>query len=187
MIVLGVDLSTCTGVAAVGLHKAMPSVLHAEEVQAPKQVGQGMARVNFIVARILELREKVKAQGLIIEDYAVGKFAGSAIVSIEIGAVLRFILWQEGVPYIEVAPSALKKFVTGKGNAKKDQMTLEVYKRFGYSASSNDIADAVALGMFGACYLRPGLFTSAMRSVVESCRENQPALMKLIENQPLKS
>lgn len=41
--------------------------------------------------------------------------------------------------------------MAGKGNAKKDMMILEVYKKWGFSAPTNDIADAVGLGMFGLC------------------------------------
>jgi crossover junction endodeoxyribonuclease RuvC len=48
-----------------------------------------------------------------------------------------------------VAPQSLKKFATGHGNAKKEEIMLEVYKRWAVSFSSNDLADAYALAVIG--------------------------------------
>jgi Holliday junction resolvasome RuvABC endonuclease subunit len=70
-------------------------------------------------------------------------------VSIELGGILRFILWQEGIPYRVVSPSVVKKFVTGTGAAKKELMMMEVFKRWAYSSSVNDEADAFALAQLG--------------------------------------
>lgn len=43
-------------------------------------------------------------------------------------------------------PSQIKKFLTGKGNAKKEIMIKEAYKKFGFEASTNDEVDAYAIG-----------------------------------------
>lgn len=52
-----------------------------------------------------------------------------------------------------VPPKTLKKFVTDNGNASKEQSMLAVYKKWGYEASNNDLADAYALARLGACML----------------------------------
>jgi crossover junction endodeoxyribonuclease RuvC len=144
MRVIGLDMSTCSGVAIVDSAKG---VIHAEDVTYPKL--KGYERINAICARVLELRDTHQADCAVIEDYFMSKFGGASIISIEIANILRFLLWQEGFPFVAVTASQLKKFLTGSGTSKKDQITLEVYKRYGYSATSNDIADAVALGYFG--------------------------------------
>lgn len=41
------------------------------------------------------------------------------------------------------------KFVTGAGNASKDQIMMSVYKHWGFEAKTNNIADAIGLAMFG--------------------------------------
>jgi hypothetical protein len=59
-----------------------------------------------------------------------------------------------------VAPSMLKKFVTGTGNAKKDQMMMATYKKWGFEAKTNDEADAYGLARVAAAILgidQPGL------------------------------
>lgn len=150
MRVLALDISTCTGVAIVDHTPAKPKdVRYTETIQFKKLVG--MPRINSIAGRILNLHAEHKPDFVVIEDYVVSRFGGSAIVSISIGSVIRFLLWQEEIPYLEVSPTSLKKFVTGKGNAKKENMILEVFKRYGYTSATNDIADAVGLGMFGLC------------------------------------
>lgn len=144
--VMGIDISSVTGLAIVNGDK---TVHHAEVVTFKKLTG--CERINAIAGRVMDCYANYEPNLVVIEDYAVSRFGGSAIVSISIGSVIRFLLWQNQIPYLEVSPTALKKFVTGKGNAKKDQMILEVFKRYGYTSATNDIADAVGLGMFGLC------------------------------------
>ena len=147
MRVIGLDLSTKVGLALVeGPGKA---VVHTRAIEYKKLTG--MPRVNALVGEIMQAVEQLKPDFAVVEDYAVSQFGGAAICSIEIGTVLRFILWQNDFPFVCVSPTALKKFVTGKGQSKKENMILEVYKRYGFEAPTNDIADAVGLGMFGLC------------------------------------
>ncbi len=63
----------------------------------------------------------------------------------ELGGALRLQLYWRDNPWIEIAPTALKKFATGKGNADKNQIMLQVYKRWGFEAESNNVADAFVL------------------------------------------
>jgi Holliday junction resolvasome RuvABC endonuclease subunit len=143
MRVMGIDLSTNAGVVVIdGKH----GVLHAGVANAPKL--SGSARANAIIGRIMEVHTDHKPDLVVIEDYAI-QFIKSAIVSIELGGILRFILWQEGIPYRVVSPSVVKKFVTGTGAAKKELMMMEVFKRWAYSSSVNDEADAFALAQLG--------------------------------------
>ena len=40
----------------------------------------------------------------------------------------------------------LKKFAAGKGNAKKQEMLLQIYKRWGLEFTDDNAADAYSLG-----------------------------------------
>ncbi len=44
-----------------------------------------------------------------------------------------------------ITPSQLKKFITGKGNCKKDLILLNVYKKFGIEFENSDLADSYVL------------------------------------------
>lgn len=56
-------------------------------------------------------------------------------------------------PWLEVPPTQLKQFATGKGNANKEIILQQVYKRWGYETHDNNIADAYALAQIGRAYL----------------------------------
>jgi crossover junction endodeoxyribonuclease RuvC len=49
-----------------------------------------------------------------------------------------------------IPPTTLKKFVTGKGNSKKEQMLLQVYKKWNMEFDNNNICDAFCLAKY--CY-----------------------------------
>ena len=51
----------------------------------------------------------------------------------------------EDIKYKVIAPGSLKKFVTGKGNAKKELMLLKVFKKWGVEFSDNNLCDAYSL------------------------------------------
>jgi len=44
-----------------------------------------------------------------------------------------------------IQPTSLKKFVTGTGNAKKNNMLLAVYKKWGFETNDDNLADAYSL------------------------------------------
>jgi len=72
--------------------------------------------------------------------------AGQAIL--QMGAIhflTRVYLYRKNINYRVIAPGTLKKFVTGKGNSKKDLMLLKTYKKWGVEFSDNNICDAYGL------------------------------------------
>jgi len=80
-----------------------------------------MARFSELAKLSITFINKYNTQTLAIEDYA---FAAKGRV-FNIGencGLLKNELYQNSIPYEVFAPSAIKKFATTKGNAKKDQM-----------------------------------------------------------------
>ena len=72
--------------------------------------------------------------------------AGQAIL--QMGAlhfITRVYLYKANVYYKVIAPGTLKKFVTGKGNSKKDLMLLKTYKKWGVEFDDHNICDAYGL------------------------------------------
>lgn len=53
---------------------------------------------------------------------------------------------------LQVPPMTLKKFVAGKGNAKKQEMLMQIYKRWGVEFNDDNAADAYGLARIaGEC------------------------------------
>ena len=63
--------------------------------------------------------------------------------------VIRWELNKANIPCEAVPPTQLKKFVTTKGNAKKEQMLLHTFKRWGIEFADNNLCDAYCLARWG--------------------------------------
>lgn len=62
-----------------------------------------------------------------------------------IGWGIRMAMFRRGWNYIDVAPAQLKKFASGKGNTKKDELAVHIFKRWGFEHSSDNVRDAYVL------------------------------------------
>lgn len=104
----------------------------------------------------LKIHKNAGLDLVVMEGYANGAKFGREIAG-ELGGVVKTaVLYVTGEPPLIVPPTSLKKFVTGKGNAKKNEMLLGVYKQWGVSFSDDNQADAYALEKFGHAYLYEG-------------------------------
>lgn len=81
----------------------------------------------------------------VIEGYSFGSSAKGTRSIAEWGGVARLNLYVRGVPVVEVPPSTLKKYATGRGNAPKPDMRMELYKRTGLDVADDNEVDALWL------------------------------------------
>jgi len=151
MIALGVDPSTKTGIAIVD---SVKGVLLRKEIKVPK--GQkGLRRAVTISDVIVAVIREYKPDVIAIEGYGYGN-AHTLATLVEVGTIIRLCLQVEADGYYEVPPTSLKKYVTGKGNCKKDLMLLEIYKRFGCETTNDNEADAIGLAYLALSMKRQG-------------------------------
>lgn len=106
---------------------------------------RGFPRLQSIAKDVEQTLEVWKPQFAAVEGYAYVKNVHSFVTVVEVGTVIRMTLRLMGVPWVEVPPTVLKKWTTGRGNASKDEMALAVKERWGFSSPSHDIVDAMAL------------------------------------------
>lgn len=100
---------------------------------------------------------------VVVEGYSMGSPGRLSLIRLgELGGMVRCQLFELGIPYVEVAPTALKRWATGSGRAEKPEMVRAAkaitggewaHERF----PNHDEADAVLLRAMGqAAYgLRP--------------------------------
>lgn len=142
----------------------------------------GMLRLDHIMNTVVGATHSnptasSMADLILFEDLSFGSNDPSAQERAGLAYIIRRELWlrRRETPYILVAPSALKKFVTGKGNAKKELMMLEVFKRFGIDTSDNNIADAVGLMHIGLAIAgRYQTTMGAQREVLDTLAKSHP-------------
>lgn len=167
-VILGLDLSlTHTGWAASG----DPVLQIPVGSLKPKKL-KGVERLAWFETELKELIWFHKPTLAVIENYAFGATNQLAQLG-ELGGICRLILHRNDVPFIEVAPTTLKKFVTGKGNSEKNAMMLQCYKLWNVEFSDNNEADAFALAKFGQCYSDPSGFKPWQVDVVREFKKKE--------------
>jgi len=77
-------------------------------------------------------------------------YASQGQAVLQMGALhylIRIFLFRKKINYKIIAPGSLKKFICGNGNAKKEHMLLNIYKKWNIEFHDNNIADAYGLAM----------------------------------------
>lgn len=90
-----------------------------------------------------------ETDSIIIEGFSFGSKGQGSDFQYGIGWLVRTMLFTKGVSYLDVAPTQVKKFATGKGNSAKPQMILPIYKKWGYENTSDNVIDAYILARIG--------------------------------------
>jgi crossover junction endodeoxyribonuclease RuvC len=149
--ILGIDVSTKTGWAAIRCGTEHLADAKVGTLKFPP--AGGFKRHKIFYQEMVRLINETNPQLVVLEGYAhAGKFNNT--LQPELGGLVRLAVQQSEAFGIQVAPAALKKFVTGKGNAKKDLMMKEVYKRW-RAEGTDDEMDAFALAQFGRALYYP--------------------------------
>lgn len=147
VLILSIDPSTKSGVVVLRSTKEETSLVRSHTIRADKF--KGLDRFHFLYTSVFSIVEAYSPDLIIVEGFS---FASrNCLSAYQTGTITRYALYGcRNV--IEVAPTSLKKFVSGKGNIKKDRMMLEVYKRWAFEGT-DDECDAYGLAMFGAAIL----------------------------------
>lgn len=75
----------------------------------------------------------------------------SALVLGELSALVKLELYKRwDILPLQVPPMTLKKYATGKGNSKKQEMLMQIYKRWGVEFNDDNAADAYSLSRVAA-------------------------------------
>lgn len=155
MICCGIDPSlSCTGVVVSDPDRGPEAYLLREfkSKSLGDDVRQRMMRFEELIGRINTFLEDCGVTHVFLESYSFSSKFNVTLLA-EFGGLLRWHLMQYEVVK-EVAPTTLKKFVTGAGNTKgKDLFVGHVVKRYGVMLGSSDSYDAYGLWRLGRCCL----------------------------------
>lgn len=142
---VGIDPSTKTGLSIMYNKNSEFYNGHTEglveEITSDKE--KDIERFEDITLQILHQLEMDDV--ICIEGFSYGSKGQGVSFQYGLGWIIRYMLHNEGFKVIEVPPTSLKKFVTGKGNVKKENMVLPIYKHWGFENDSDNIRDAYVL------------------------------------------
>lgn len=153
--VVGLDLSlTSTGIAAldVGGGALFTHAVRSKGTKADR-LPQNTARLRDLAGRITAAVRRVDPDLVVVESALFSSHQDSS-------AHRRAGLWwlvvdtlDAAYPVVAAAPTTVKKFATGKGNADKSAVLLAVARRWGEDVlpdARGDRADAAVLAALGA-------------------------------------
>lgn len=151
---IGLDLS----LTSTGLCMKTGNTIHIETIKTdPKNFKTDLERLGYIRDTILN-KIPADVRMICVEDFFTPSNAmqiGSAIKLAMLGTTVRMALFEKEFPFVIIAPSQLKKFVTGKGTGDKSMILREVYKRWGIDAKDDNQADASVLAYLGEALVTP--------------------------------
>jgi Holliday junction resolvasome RuvABC endonuclease subunit len=161
-IALGIDQSL-TGFALTALMVDDPSVYQTWVYKSDKR---GVARLADIHWWLQSKFDHVQTYGQITEIAMEGTVLASqsALVLGELAATVKLACWHyfdihamsiEDYPEnlrvpLQIPPMTLKKYAAGKGTAKKQEMLMQIYKRWGIEFNDDNAADSYALARLAA-------------------------------------
>ena len=134
-------------------------------------------RMAEIAGRIKHLLETYPVTHVAMEGYALGVKGGGRVFDIgELGGAVKQVLMEKGFdPFAEkptcfiVPPKSLKSYITGNGNAKKDDMMGAILRRYGIAFEDDNEGDAYALCM---------LLLDLGDEVLKFCQKHGPKIYK---------
>lgn len=156
--VIGIDPSTSnTGIVVLNIDKDKVTIID-HVVLKPSKESKSLSRIMKyydLAGRILNYIKNSNSSNCIIgmEGYGLNlRNSASVIPTIEFGAILRLLLEMSSIKYSEIRPSVMKKFITGRGNAKKSDVRDSIRKSYGASIDVLDEHKVDALGVALAAY-----------------------------------
>jgi hypothetical protein len=179
-ITIGIDQSL-TGFAITALNVDNPQCY---ETWVYKSDYNGVKRLHDIRWWMEDKFDTLDAKGCRVVDIAMeGSVLASqsALILGELAGMVKLSIWSyfDGntniyIPYpdhlrtpLQIPPMTLKKYATGKGTSKKQEMLLQMYKRWGVEFNDDNAADSYALAR-----LASGSVTGAIEAqVVEQIKD----------------
>ena len=154
MTVIGLDLSlTATGLVAVHNEEIIERKIIKSKPNGVHTISE-LKRLLIIRGEIWEVVERLQPQLVVIEGLAYAVRNTKSLSQLAgINFLTREWLHESEISCLMVAPTLLKKFLCDKGNAPKDIMLLETFKRYGVSFDDNNLCDAYMLCQLGLAIL----------------------------------
>ena len=151
---LGIDLSLVgTGIVLLNEGKIESKQLIKSKPSGDLPIDE-LKRIRSIVDEIENVVTEDIPTIAVIEGMAFMARNSTALVQLSaLNYMTRSLLFEYKIPFVIVAPTSLKKFITGSGAAKKDVMLIETFKRYGVTILDDNENDAYGLAQIGLALL----------------------------------
>jgi Holliday junction resolvasome RuvABC endonuclease subunit len=169
--VVGIDPSF-TGFAMAAIYRDGRTVSHEFKTDAVKTLRARMSRLRYYGNEAASFLRHHLPEVCLIEGYAHAAKWKAAPMG-ELGAIVRDRIIDLPDVCLEIAPSTLKQFIAGKGNASKLEIVQKMAKLFDREFKTDNLADAYGLALLGTVVL----------GYREATTQRQRAVLNVVRNQ----
>ncbi|GKS14754.1 hypothetical protein YDYSY3_57540 [Paenibacillus chitinolyticus] len=161
---VGIDPSTKTGI--VRMDEAGNVLFKTEINESVGSFPTEPGRINDVICKTLRCinRDDIVA----IEGFSFNSTGSYVGQQYAIGWGIRIGLHVRGQKYIEVSPHQLKKFVTGKGAGRKEDLILPIFQRWGFQDTSDNIRDGFVLAQIARALHVPQQLIKPQQEVINA-------------------
>ena len=162
-VAIGIDQSL-TGFAMTALNIDRPDCYETWVYKSEFSGVRRLADIRFWMESKFDFldRQQCRITDIAMEGTVLASH--SALKLGELAAVVKLTIWDyfDGnlnsvIPFedhirrpLQIPPMTLKKYAAGKGNAKKQEMLMQIYKRWGIEFNDDNAADSYALARLAA-------------------------------------
>lgn len=154
-VAIGIDQSL-TGFAVTALNVDSPECYETWVYKSPYSGVRRLADIQWWLESKFDWLDRQNNRIVEIAMEGTVLASHSALVLGELAGMVKLACWNYfdatyvpspdnlRVP-LQIPPMTLKKYATGKGNAKKQEMLMQIYKRWGIEFNNDNAADSYAL------------------------------------------
>ena len=110
----------------------------------PSKTLEGSKHLVFIRDSLNELLKKYALKVVVMEGYSYNSLNKKFLLG-EVGATIKLCVYDTNATLYDAAPTQLKKFVTGRGDASKEDVMTHLASQYGVHITDDNLADAYGL------------------------------------------
>jgi len=168
MKILGLDISlTGSGVVLLEDDQIKLELLIKSKPPVEKNNVTEIERLILIRDKIISIIKEYKPDLVSIENLAFLAKGTSLTQLSYLNYAIRAYLWENKIKFLIVSPKSLKKFITGSGNAQKEEMMITVLEKYHIATTDANIADSCSLAFVGKAFLTGVTRESYEQEVIE--------------------
>jgi crossover junction endodeoxyribonuclease RuvC len=159
---VGIDPSTKTGLVMLNeqgeAYYQQELILSTGIASTAKELKEyGESIVNIIPEKSI----------ICIEGFSFGSKGQAVSTQYGVGFAIRFALVSRGIMYIEPTPGQVKKFASGKGDTKKENLVLPIFKMWNFEHDSDNVRDAYIMAQMAKSLQKDATLLKYQREVMD--------------------
>ena len=136
-------------------------------------------KTESICTIVEEIVENIEPGDVIaIEGFSYGSKGKGIDFQFGLGHAIRLELYRENINWIEVTPTQVKKFASGNGKCKKENMIIPILRHWGFEHDSNNVRDAFVLAQIARSTQVRTVNTKYQEDVIQVILESQNSKKK---------